>query len=871
MSSESNPVIKNSNRISPLWILPIVTIILVGWLLSKSIRDSGTTIQIQFSDAQGLIAGRTTIRYHGLEVGIVRDIVLSKDLKSIYVEADVYPEAETLLKKNTRFWLVKPTANLSGVTGLDALVSGNYIAVQPSSAESEPETKFRALDIAPTDILTRGGLNIKLNAKDLGGISIGSQILYRRIPIGEVYSYQLGKQHEDVLIRASIKPEYQHVITTDSRFWNVSGIGASVGFNGVDIHLTSMSALLAGAIAVDSPDEGSPVANGQEFKLYPDIETAGRGIPISISLPENNKISTSGAPIMYRGLQIGQITTLQLDNKKQHIVAHAAIEPAFSDMLNNNTHFILEEPRLSLYSLDNLTNLVKGNFLTIVPGKGTPSRDFIAYRHNNVDMQKNDAVIVHLTSEDAHGLDKGASILFKGLPVGSVANIKLVKDKVKLDLLINKKYAHLIKSKSRFFISNGIHIDMTESGVAISAPPLKRLIGRSISFTSEGSNKRPASYPLYASKQLAIIAKEENEGARYLNLVTDELPSLSVGSPILYRNLPVGKVVNFTLSKSGVVIRIKINHKYRHLITNDTVFWNQSGIDVEATLEQISVNAGPLKSLLLGGIAFEQIKDIDNKTGTDWKLYKGFKQIQQSGTPITLTTQSPVKLKPGANVKYQGTIIGKVTDVRPNFKNNTTTVTVTIYSRYFPHIAKKSSYFWLAKTKISPSGIENIENILGTDIYVTPGEGEKQDYFVLHSLPRLNQGITFRLQSDQKGSIKAGTPVLYRDLEVGTVTNVELGDLSDRIITTISIDKNYAYLVRKNSVFWNVSGVDVSIGLTGANLKAGTVDSLIRGGIAFSTPDNSELQPPARQDQTFYLNPAVEQSWKNWRLPIPKS
>ena len=142
--------------------------------------------------------------------------------------------------------MVKPTASLSGISGLDALVSGNYIAIQPSDNPAEPETKFTALERAPSDILANEGLNITLRAEDLGGISVGSQIVYRKIPIGEVYSYQLDGQGKNVLIQASIHDEYRKVITDESRFWNVRGIGANIGFEGVDVRLESLSALIGG-------------------------------------------------------------------------------------------------------------------------------------------------------------------------------------------------------------------------------------------------------------------------------------------------------------------------------------------------------------------------------------------------------------------------------------------------------------------------------------------------------------------------------------------------------------------------------------------------------------------------------------------------
>ncbi|NMS24976.1 MlaD family protein, partial [Vibrio parahaemolyticus] len=108
---------------------------------------------------------------------------------------------------------------------------------------------------APTDLRVSQGLNIKLKSRDLGGVSVGSQIVYKKIPIGEVYSYQLDEDAKSITIQANIQDQYRHIINNRSRFWNVSGIGASIGFEGVDVRLESMSALLGGAIAVDSPDD----------------------------------------------------------------------------------------------------------------------------------------------------------------------------------------------------------------------------------------------------------------------------------------------------------------------------------------------------------------------------------------------------------------------------------------------------------------------------------------------------------------------------------------------------------------------------------------------------------------------------------------
>ncbi|MGR5060684.1 MlaD family protein [Vibrio rotiferianus] len=872
-----SPDVKKSIGLSPLWLLPILTMVLAGWLVVKSIHDAGQRVQIYFSDAAGLVAGRTTIRYQGLEVGIVRDINLSKDLSNIYVDADIYPEATKLLNENTRFWLVKPTASLSGVSGLDALVSGNYISIQPGNSK-EYETTFHALDSAPTDLRVTQGLNIILKSKDLGGVSVGSQIVYKKIPIGEVYSYQLNEDAKSISIHANIQEQYRHIINNRSRFWNVSGIGASIGFDGVDVRLESMSALLGGAIAVDSPDDGEPVEENKQFRLYRDLKTAGRGIPIKIALPDDNNISGEGAPIMYRGIEIGQITDLGLSEGRELILASAAIQPAFSDMLTTNTKFILEEAKVSLSGVENITNLVRGNFLTIVPEQGDRARRFSAIRKTDFNQQQEKSIAIRLVSDNSFGLDTGANVLYKGIVVGSIINVGLldkdsatqVKHEVFMDVLIDHEFKHLIKSNNRFYVTGSASAELTESGLSVTVPPAKQLLTGSISFVSEGKESITSEYQLFQSASLAELAKYNQSGSQTLTLFANELPPISKGSPLLYRNLPVGSVSDFNLVDGGVIVKATIENRYAHLLTNQTVFWNRSGVEVEASLAGISVKAHPLKTLIKGGIAFDSIPGIENKIGQNWKLYNDQNKARKFGRIIELVTDGTQEVTKGMPINYQGVKVGEVTLVVPNFKQEHIDVTARILPEFVSDVAVTGSHFWLTEPEIGLGGVKNLGALVSKSISVEPGHGAEKFKFDLAKSQQAEKGVSFTLQSEQRGSVQVGTPILYRQMEVGSVTDVRLGEFADRIVTKIEIQPEYAYLVRQNSVFWNVSGVDVSIGITGANIKAGTFDSLVRGGIAFSTPEQSQIPPAAKDGQSFYLYPQADENWSKWRTAIPK-
>ncbi|MGS9140230.1 hypothetical protein ACQWE9_25885, partial [Salmonella enterica subsp. enterica serovar Infantis] len=61
----------------------------------------------------------------------------------------------------------------------------------------------------------------------------------------------------------------------------------------------------------------------------------------------------------------------------------------------------------------------------------------------------------------------------------------------------------------------------------------------------------------------------------------------------------------------------------------------------------------------------------------------------------------------------------------------------------------------------------------------------------------------------------------------------------------VLIERRFYYLVKKGSRFWNVSGIDAYLSLSGAKVKLESLAALFNGAIAFDSPDNST---PAPQD-----------------------
>ena len=120
-------------------------------------------------------------------------------------------------------------------------------------------------------------------------------------------------------------------------------------------------------------------------------------------------------------------------------------------------------------------------------------------------------------------------------------------------------------------------------------------------------------------------------------------------------------------------------------------------------------------------------------------------------------------------------------------------------------------------------------------------------------------GLAIELVADQLGSVKEGDKVYYRDVAVGRVSGFELSAASDTVIIHADIARHYAHLVRKKSVFWNASGIDIHAGLfSGAQINLESLQSLLAGGIAFYTPEHESKGQPAGQGETFKLYADLE-------------
>lgn len=324
---------RKHSRVSAVWLIPLVAAIVAIGIAVNRILNEGPTISIVFKSAEGVEAGKTFIKYKDVKIGQVTAVELYQDYSKVRVTAKIDKHAEGLMVDDAEFWVVQPRVTLSGVSGLGTLLSGNYIGFEKGKSKKS-QRQFVGLEVPPVMTLDEPGREFLLTSDDIGSLGIGSPLYFRRLQVGQVIAYTLANDGKSVSIRVFVKAPYDQFVSTETRFWNVSGLDVTVGAGGVDVRTQSLVALLIGGIAFETPTfaaTGEPAAADSAFTLYGDRSTAMKQ-PEAIArhyvlyFSESMRGLAKGAPVTILGLQTGEVTDVGFDLEPDTLKLRGRVE-----------------------------------------------------------------------------------------------------------------------------------------------------------------------------------------------------------------------------------------------------------------------------------------------------------------------------------------------------------------------------------------------------------------------------------------------------------------------------------------------------------------------------------------------------------------
>ena len=309
------------SRFSLVWVIPILALAIAAYVGIRTVRSEGPLVVIMWKTGDGLVAGQTRVRHKAVELGQVESVRLTDDLQNVRVSVRMRKEAEPYLTDQARFWVVRARLASGSISGLETLVSGSYIEMDPGGREGAGRRDFTGLESPPGVRTGEPGKTFLLKAARLGSLSAGAPVFWRDITVGEVLAYDIGNGDGPVTVTVFVRSPYDGFVREGSHFWNASGLSVNVGAGGVHVEIASLQAVLSGGVAFDTqrdkPD-AKRLEEGTEFPLYgnyQDAQAAGfKTRQAFVSYFESDVSGLGrGDPVQFFGQQIGTITDVGLD------------------------------------------------------------------------------------------------------------------------------------------------------------------------------------------------------------------------------------------------------------------------------------------------------------------------------------------------------------------------------------------------------------------------------------------------------------------------------------------------------------------------------------------------------------------------------
>ena len=416
--------IDRKSRLSLIWAIPIVTIIIGGWLAWHTISQRGPLITITFETAEGLQANQSHVKHKDVDMGEVQKIALTADRKRVQVTVRMNREAEPLLNAGAQFWVVRPRFFAGSISGLQTLFSGSYIDLLPAAEGGEEKRDFVGLENPPVLQSDVPGRTFLLQANRIGSLNLGSPIMFRDLEVGEILGWDIGEMARNITIHAFVREPFDKYVHDNSRFWNASGARVALGTKGLQVQVESLRAVVLGGIAFDTPEDPKVREESQAehaFTLYDSEDAASsstytRSIPFVANFGSSVAGLSPGSAVTIHGLKIGEVTSVSLvyNHETDNVIVpvHFSLEPERVALLQLPTGDDLDTRLADLVKRGMRVKLESANLLT---GSKQLAMDIYPNAGNDTLGKEGDAYIVPVLGGGADDVATAATNLVNRL------------------------------------------------------------------------------------------------------------------------------------------------------------------------------------------------------------------------------------------------------------------------------------------------------------------------------------------------------------------------------------------------------------------------------------------------------------------------
>jgi paraquat-inducible protein B len=833
----------------------------------------GLHLVLKSKTFSGLVPG-SPVLFKKIRVGKVESYVLSDQGDEVLINILISPEYSKLVKKDTRFWNVsgfEVSGDLSGIkikadsfaSVLDGGIAfDTHLSGKKNNSAAENKDEFILYD-NKENAMERGFEIIITFETGEGLIPNSTPLKYKGITIGKVTKIDIDQETGKINATIRLKENAINAATENSKFWMVKPRLDLKGISG-------LSTIISGQYIEVQPGNGKPMDKFQALSEPPFTDPDSPGLHLILQTKSKGSLS-EGSPVYTRGIEAGRVEGYELSKNCVNISVH--IYEKYSDLIFSDTRFWNQSGIKIKGGLSGI-DIQTGNFQSFIAGSiafDTPfdkrqkakSGDFFKL-YPDMESANTTEKKINILFEDSNHLKKGTTLLkYKGIEIGKVTDVKYTDnmEKIAAEVSLFPNAPDISKKGSVFFM---VKPQIDSGGIKgletiISGSYINTFIGNGTYQTEfEALKTPPAVHQDMKGKKIIIKASKNN--------------FLKPATPVYYGSIEAGMITKTRLAENNENIDMEalIYDDFKNLVSSKTRFFNISGIDLKADLFEVNLKSKNISAIITGGIGFDNIEnDLEKSDKIIFSLYDSKEKAMEKGFFIYLNLKDAFGIKENfTKIIYKGLTIGRIEKINFNEKNTYFKAKAFI-KKEAENLIKESSQFYLRSAEFDLSGVKYPETLVsGKFIELIEGKGEFKDNFFVYDKKQI-QGLEIILESSHLGSLSIGKPLLYRQIKIGEITDFKLKDTFDKVLIYAVIDEKYKTIVRENTKFWYTGGIATKINLLGVKIKTGTLESILKGGIAIATPDKigSEVQ-----DKTvFKLHDKPEEKWLEWTPLIQKN
>ncbi|MDN5567504.1 MAG: MlaD family protein, partial [Paracoccus sp. (in: a-proteobacteria)] len=284
-----------------------------------------------------------------------------------------------------------------------------------------------------------------------------------------------------------------------------------------------------------------------------------RGSLIEVEFADATGITPGDTTLRFREIVVGQVESVAFSTDLSKVIVSIRVDGDVAQYIDSDASFWIVRPQVSAQGVTRLDTVLSGAF---IEGYWDSDVTEVTTEFTGLDrppLVRGDqaGTWVKLSMPSADGMSEGAPVLFRGVEVGRVENIRLSDkdDRVLADAFIEAPQDARLTTASVFWDTSGFSLSLGAQGISFNVNSLSSVLQGGVAFDTitSGGNAIEAGheFPVQDDESMArstLFASDDTDRLRVGMLIDDSLQGLEKGADVQFRGLRIGQVTDLAVN-----------------------------------------------------------------------------------------------------------------------------------------------------------------------------------------------------------------------------------------------------------------------------------------------------------------------------------